>query len=445
MNKERIITQNFKAALRALRYRNYRLFFLGQGISLIGTWMQSVAVGWFVYRLTGSPFYLGLVGFSGQIPAFLFSPFAGALSDRMNRQKILIVTQVLAMIQALLLAFGTIFNIISIWSVIALSFFLGFINAFDMPIRQAFVIEMVDDKSDLSNAIALNSGLFNASRLIGPAIAGVLINITSEGVCFLINGLSYVAAIAALANMRIGLKKTNNHNTRIITDIKDGFSYVYRFTPIRDLLIIISMIGLVGMSFPILLPVFATSILHGDSHTFGFLVSSTGIGALIGTVFLAFRKTVLGLGRIIGLTIFVFSIGLSAFSFSTNTLLSMALLVIIGFGMIVTVASCNTIMQTIVDEDKRGRVMSFYTMAFMGSAPIGSLLAGTLSSAIGAPHTIIFGGIISLIVGIVFFMRLPLMRKRIRPIYSKMGIIPEVALGLQAANELRKPPVYSGT
>jgi MFS family permease len=440
-----VITENIKATLRALQYRNYRLFFMGQGISLIGTWMQSVAVGWLVYRLTHSPFFLGLVGFSGQIPAFLFAPFAGALSDRLNRQRILIVTQVLAMLQALLLAFGTIFNVITIWGLIALSFFLGLINAFDMPIRQAFVVEMVDDKSDLSNAIALNSGLFNASRLIGPAIAGVLINVTSEGICFLINGISYIAAIAALMSMRIGRRKIINHHTRIVSDIKDGFSYLYRSAPIRDLLIIISMIGLVGMSFPVLLPVFATSILHGDSHTFGFLVSSTGIGALIGTLFLAFRKTVLGLGRIIISTIFIFSIGLSAFSFSTNTVLSMILLVIIGFGMIVAIASCNTIMQTIVDEDKRGRVMSFYTMAFMGSAPLGSILVGILSTAIGAPHTVIIGGIIGLIVGTVFMLRLPLMRRRIRPIYSKMGIIPEVALGLQTANELRKPPGYSGS
>ncbi|PKL38299.1 MAG: MFS transporter [Spirochaetae bacterium HGW-Spirochaetae-1] len=431
-------------AFRALQHRNFRLFFMGQGVSLIGTWMQSVAVSWLVYRLTRSPLALGIVGFSGQIPAFILSPFAGVLSDRQSRHRILIITQTLAMVQAVTLTIIAATEIVAVWHIVLLSFFLGVVNAFDMPIRQAFVIEMVEDKKHLANAIALNSSIFNASRLVGPALAGIIIAVAGETACFTINAVSYVASIMALVSMRIPYIKPGIPEQNILADMKKGFTYVLNFTPIRDLLIMVSMMSLVAMSFPVLLPVFATEILHGQSHTYGFLTASTGVGALLGTIFLSMRKSVLGLGRIIAASVFIFGLGLAGLSLSRSVPLSMVLLAIIGFGMIVNIASCNTILQTIVREDIRGRVMSFYTMAFMGAAPIGSLITGSLSSRIGAPATVFAGGVFIILAGILFIGRLPALRRSIRPVYVKLGILPEVAMGLQTASALRKPPEYSG-
>jgi MFS family permease len=438
------IPGGFKLALRALRHRNYRLFFIGQGVSLIGTWMQSIATGWLMFRMTHSEFMLGLLAFSGQIPTFLLSPFAGVLGDRLDRRRILIVVQVVAMIQAFILTGFTLAGIIQVWQIIILAFFLGIANAFEMPSRQAFVVEMVDDKSDLGNAIALNSGMFNGSRLIGPAIAGIVVAIAGEGVCFALNGISYLAAIIAYVLMKIPARKTVRPKARLFTELKEGLQYSFGFRPIRDLIATVAFMSLVAMSFPVLLPIFASRILHGGSYTYGFLVASTGAGALAGVAFLALRKNVLGLGRIISTALIVFGLGLVAFSFSKSAILSICILVPVGFGMIATMASCNTMVQTIVEEDKRGRVMSFYVMAFMGAAPLGSLLAGSVSSAIGAPYTVCIGGILCVLGGIVFFFRLPALRRIIRPIYRKMGIIPEVAIGIQVADELRKPPEYSG-
>ncbi len=430
--------------MRALRHRNYRMFFIGQGFSLIGTWMQSVAVIWLVFRLTNSAFMLGLVGFSGQIAAFFMSPFAGVLSDRLNRKRILVIVQILAMLQALSLALITVSGYAGVHVIIALSFLLGVINGFDMPIRQAFVVEMINDKSDLGNAIALNSTLFNASRLIGPSVAGALIAFAGEGVCFLINSISYLPIIYALSSMKIKENKTARGPVSILSELKDGFNYAYHFLPIRSLLAHITLVSMVGMSFPVLLPVFATQVLGGGSHTFGFLVSATGVGAIAGTIFLASRKSVLGLDKIIFISIFIFSAGLTGFSFSAAAWVSFSLLVVAGFGMIVNIAACNTIMQTVVDENMRGRVMSFYTMSFMGAAPLGSILAGSVSSSIGAPHTVLIGGFIIAVGGILYARKLPELRKIIKPIYRKLGIIPEIALGIQTADELRKSEGVSG-
>lgn len=373
---------NLKTILRALKYKNYRLFFGGQIISLTGTWMQQVAVSWLVYRLTNDPFLLGVVGFSSQIPTFLVSPFAGVIADRISKHKIIIATQIFSMLQAFGLVFLFYSGNINVWHVIILNSFLGFINGFDVPVRQAFVVEMVEKKEDLGNAIALNSMMFNAARLIGPSVAGLLIAALGEGLCFLLNGISYIAVIIALLSMRINFTKNETIKKHIIKELKEGFLYTWQFKPIRILILLIALVSLAGMPYIVLLPVFARDILHGSSDTLGFLLGSVGIGALIGAVFLASRKTVLGLGKIIRNTTMFFGIALILFSFSKTFLLSQLLMIIAGFSMMVMMSSSNTIIQTLVDDDKRGRVMAFYTMAFMGTMPFGSLIAGSSASSV---------------------------------------------------------------
>lgn len=431
---------SLKIMFRSFRYKNYRLFFGGQSISLIGTWIQRIALPWLVYRLSGSPFLLGLVGFAGQIPTFLLSPFAGVVSDRWNRHHILIVTQLLAMIQALVLASLFFTGGIKVWHVILLGTALGCVNAFDMPARQSFVIEMVESKEDLGNAIALNSSMVNSARLLGPSIAGVLIAATGEGICFLLNGLSYLFVIASLLLMNVAPQKAKPQNTRVWQRLKEGFSYAFGFSPIRFPILLLGLVSLMGMPYIVLMPVFAKEILHGGSHTFGFLMGASGIGALAGAFYLASRKSVLGLEKIIPLSAAIFGTGLMAFSLSRVFWLSLALMFITGLGLITQMASSNTILQTIVDDDKRGRVMSFYAMAFLGTAPFGSLLAGGLASRIGAPNTLIIGGISCVLGALIFARKLPELKKMIHPIYVKFGIIPEVASGIQAAAELTIPP-----
>ena len=429
-----------KQTLRALRHKNYRLFFGGQSLSLIGTWMQQVALGWLVYRLTDSAFLLGLVGFSSQIPTFILASVAGVLADRYNRHKIIITTQTLAMIQAFILAFLTLSGKIQIWQILLLSLFSGMINAFDMPTRQSFVIDMVEDRNDLPNAIALNSSMFNAARLIGPTLAGVLITALGEGMCFLINAISYIAVIAALFLMNIIPMANNNTREKVLEGLKEGIKYAYNFKPIRTLLLLIGLVSLTGMPYTVLMPVFAKDILHGDAHTLGFLFGAVGSGALIGAIYLASRKSVLGLGRWIAIATSIFSLGLLFFSFSRNIYLSVGLMLFTGFGMMMQMASTNTLLQTLVDDDKRGRVMSLYVMAFMGTAPFGSFMAGTLASTIGAPYTVLSSGVICLIGALIFYKYLPSLRKHIRPIYIKMGILPEVSKGLQSTTHLKMPP-----
>jgi MFS family permease len=429
-----------KQTLRALRHKNYRLFFGGQSLSLIGTWMQQVALGWLVYRLTDSAFLLGLVGFSSQIPTFILASFAGVLADRYNKHKIIIATQTLAMIQALILAFLTLTGTIQIWQILLLSLFSGLINAFDMPTRQSFVIDMVEDRNDLPNAIALNSSMFNAARLIGPTLAGFLISALGEGLCFLINAISYIAVIAALLLMNISPRVNSHKKEKVLEGLKEGIKYAYNFKPIRVLLLLIGLVSLTGMPYTVLMPVFAKDILHGNAHTLGFLFGAVGCGAFIGAVYLASRKSVLGLGRWIAIATSIFSLGLLFFSFSRNIYLSVGLMLFTGFGMMMQMASTNTLLQTLVDDDKRGRVMSLYVMAFMGTAPFGSIMAGSLASTIGAPYTVLSSGIICLIGAILFYKNLPSLRKHIRPIYIKMGILPEVSKGLQSTTHLKMPP-----
>ena len=322
------LSNSIKQTVRALRYRNYRLFFTGQGISLIGTWMERIALGWLVYKLTDSAFLLGLVSFLSQIPTFLLATVAGVMADRYNKHKIVIITQTFAMIQAFVLAILTLTHVINIWHIMILSVILGLINAFDMPTRQSFVVELVDDKNDLSNAIALNSSMFNAARLIGPTIAGLLISVVGEGLCFLINAISYIAVITALLMMKINPSVIAAKKEKVLRGFKEGIKYAYNFKPIKALLLFIALVSLAGMPYTVLMPVFAKDILHGNANTLGYLLGAVGIGALCGAFYLASRKTVLGLGKWIATAATIFGIALIFFSFSQNLILSLNINVI---------------------------------------------------------------------------------------------------------------------
>lgn len=421
---------------RALAHRNYRLFFGGQGVSLIGTWITRVATSWLVYRLTGSSVMLGVVGFAGQIPTFVLAPFAGVWIDRLNRYRVLVVTQVLAMVQSFALAALALGGSIQVWHVVALNVFQGVINAFDMPARQAFVVEMVDDPADLANAIALNSSLVNAARLIGPSFAGVMIAIAGEGWCFFVDGVSYLGVIASLTMMRVAPRAASKRRGGVRADLAAGFRYAAGFAPIRDLLFLLALISLMGMPYTVLMPIMAAQVLAGGPHTLGFLMGATGVGALIGAIFLAARKSVLGLGRVIAISAGAFGVGLIAFAASRSVWLSLVLLAPTGAGFMIQMAASNTVIQTMVREDMRGRVMSFYTMAFMGTAPFGSLLAGWLAERIGAPRTIAAGGAACIAGGLLFAARLPELRRLARPIYAERGLVPPLVQGIDSAAAL---------
>jgi MFS family permease len=418
-------TNGLKLIFRALSHRNYRLFFGGQGISLIGTWMQQIAMNWLLYRLTQSALLLGVVGFTSRIPTFLLASLAGVLADRWNRHRVLVITQTLSMVQAMILAILVLTETIAVWQIIFLSLSLGLINALDVPTRQSFVVDMIERKEDLGNAIALNSSIVNGARLIGPSVAGMLIATLGEGICFLLNGLSFLAVIAALMAMKIESKNKGDQRSQVFKGLKEGFSYAFGFAPIRSVLLLLALVSLMGMPYAVLMPIFAVKILHGGPQALGFLLGATGVGAIAGSIYLASRKSVLGLGRVIVISSTVFGIGLIAFSLSRLFWLSLLMMLLIGFGMMVQMASSNTVLQTIVEEDKRGRVMSFYTMAFMGMVPFGSLLAGSLANMIGAPNTVMIGGVTCILGSISFAKKLPTLRKIIRPIYVEKGIISE--------------------
>ena len=411
-------------AWRALRHRNFRLFFGGQSISLIGTWMTRVATSWLVYRLTGSALLLGIVGFAGQIPTFLLAPFAGVWVDRLDRRQVLVWTQALSMVQSLALAALTLSGRITIPWLLALGAMQGVINAFDMPGRQAFMVKMVEDKADLSNAIAINSSMVNMARLVGPSLAGMLIAVSSEGWCFLIDGISYIAVIASLLAMRLHAPVVKRAATSMLAELKVGWTYVSEFLPIRTILLLFALVSLMGMPFTVLMPIFAAQVLHGGPHTLGFLTASMGVGALLAALSMAARKSVLGLVRMIPIAAAVFGLGLIGFGLSHVFWLSMAMLLVAGMGMMQGLAGSNTIIQTIVSEDKRGRVMSYHTIAFVGMAPFGSLLAGALARAIGAPWTVVMSGVAVLLGAAWFAMKMPAVRREIRPIYQEMGILP---------------------
>ena len=417
---------NIKTVFRALRHKNYRLFFGGQSISLIGTWMQQIAVSWLVYRMTNSVFLLGLVGFSSQISTFLLAPLAGVIADRYHRHRLILITQSLAMLQAVVLYVLYVTHAIGVGHILLLSLFLGAVNAFDIPVRQAFTVDMINDREDLSNAIALNSSMVNAARLIGPSIGGILIALFGEGTCFLINDLSYVAVLFSLVMMKLPRwEHAHRHNESVMIQLREGFFYALNFMPIRTILMLLSVISLVSGGVQALMPVFARDIFHGGSRTLGLLMAASGLGALTGAIYLAGRRNVLGLGKVIAWTAAIFGGGVIVFSHTSFLMIAMPVLLFSGFGMMVQMASSNIILQTIVEEDKRGRVMSFYTMAFMGLSPFGSLLSGVLAARIGAGNTLLWGGFFCIIAAIVFARQLPKLRSFVRPLYIKKGIIVE--------------------
>jgi MFS family permease len=429
MKLKSIIPKDFKAVkniFSSLRSRNYRLYFTGQGISLIGTWMQNIALSWLVYRLTGSVFLLGLIGFTSQIPTFVLSPFAGVLTDRYNRHRLMMLAQILFMLQALTITLLVLFNVIEVWHIIALSIVFGIISAFDAPARQSLVIDLIDKPEHLGNAIALNSALFNAGRLVGPAIAGVTIALVGEGFCFLLNTISFVAVIIALSLIKIPTKKKTTQQTDFKKSFIEGFHYTFQSLPIRTLIIVLAVLSLFGFPFIVLLPAYAKEILHGNADTLGFLMSALGAGALTGALYMAARNSIRGLGRIISVNIMLLGLSVVLASFSEKMYFSLIVFFFGGLSMILSLAAINTMLQTIADEDKRGRVMSFYAMALMGTTPIGNLLAGSIASGIGIPYTILIGGAITIISGVWFQLNRKSFRQYVRNIYINKGILPGI-------------------
>jgi MFS family permease len=410
--------------VRALRHRNYRLFFGGQTVSLVGSWITRVATSWLVYRLTGSELLLGIVAFAGQIPLLLLAPFGGVLGDRWDRRRILVITQVLSALQSLALAVLVFTDHITVAYLIGLQVVQGIINSIDTPARQAFVVEMVEEPDDLPNAIALNSSMFNVSRIIGPTIAGILIAAVGEAWCFLLDAVSYVAVIASLLAMRFARRERPHKEAHMIDELRAGLRYVAGFAPVAAILIQVTLVSVMGMPYAVLMPVIAAKILHGDAHTMGLLMTASGTGALLGTIYLAARHTVLGLGKVIVFATVALSIGLMAFSFSNTLIVSMAVLPLVGAGMMLQSAAANTILQTVVDEKLRGRVMAFYTMAVLGTQPLGSLAAGALAHRIGAQHTIFIGAVACLLGGLWFALRRKKLAEYVRPIYIERGILP---------------------
>ena len=396
-----LLPEGIARTFRAFRYRNYRLFFAGQSVSLIGTWMQQLALGWLVYRLTDSVMLLGIVGFASQIPSLFLGPLAGALADRYNRRLLLIATQILAMVQASALSLLVLTGTVRIAHIVALSVVLGVVNAFDMPIRHAFVADIITRKEDFGNAIALNSFMFNGTRLVGPPLAGFIVAAAGEGVCFLINALSYLAVIVSLCLMSARRARISAP-APVIQELKEGFLYTFRSPPIRAVIFLVAILSLFGMPYGILMPVFARDILRGGAHTLGFLTAAVGTGALAGAVYLASRPSSAGLGKTIARMTALFGLGIIAFSFSRILWLSLFFLLLTGFGIMVLLASCNTIVQTVVEDDKRGRVMSLYTAAFMGIIPFGSLLAGFIAEKIGADRAMLLSGTVCLLVALLF-------------------------------------------
>jgi MFS family permease len=414
----------FSHAWRALRHRNFKLFFVGQSVSLMGNWMTRLATTWLVYELTHSALLLGVVSFSGQIVSFLLGPFAGVWVERLNRRKLLVWTQGLAAVQSLLLAALTLAHVITLGEIIALTAMQGVINAFDMPGRQSFLVQMVEDKKDLSNAIAINSSMANTARLLGPALAGVVIAGFGEGGCFLIDGISYIAVIASLLLMRLKPMEGYRGKADMLEQMREGWDYVRTFRPIRTILLLFALISLMGYSWAVVLPIFAAQVLHGGARTLGWLMGASGVGALISALSLAFRKSVVGLTRMLQIAVAMLGSGLILFGMSRRLWLSMVLMSLVGFGMLQAASASNTIIQSLVPEDKRARAMSYYTMAFFGAAPFGSLLAGSLADRFGAPHTVMLTGAFCIAGAIWFTFELPKIRVVMRPIYEEMGVLP---------------------
>jgi MFS family permease len=409
--------------LPALKSRNYRLFFAGQGISLIGTWMTQLATIWLVYSLTNSPLMLGLVGFTSQVPSFFLAPLGGVFVDKFPRYRILIGTQILAMLQSLILAGLALTGVIEVWHIIILSLVQGFVNAIDAPARQAFVPELVEKRDDLANAIAINSTMFNGARLVGPAIGGLLIAHIGVAYCFLVDGLSYIAVIWALLLMKVKSNQISVTSGNPWEKIKEGFIYAFSSPPIRSILLLSSLVSFMGLQYTIFVPIFAEKLLHGGAETQGYLMAASGVGALGGGIYLVTRTTVIGLGKVLALAPTALGFGLIAFAFSRSLPLSLFTMLFIGLGTILQIASANTILQTIVEDDKRGRVMSLYGMSFLGMAPLGNLWGGVLANYIGAPNTLILDGIGCIIGALLFYRQLPFLKDIVYAIYRQKGIL----------------------
>jgi len=409
---------------RALQHRNFRLFFGGQSISLVGTWITRVATSWLVYRLTGSELLLGIAGFAGQIPTLIITPFAGVLVDRHDRRRILLVTQAGSLVQSAVLAVLTYTDVITVKQIIWLQVIQGVINSFDTPARQAFVSEMVEDRRDLPNAIALNSSMVNGTRIIGPSIGGLLIAGFGEAWCFAIDAISYIAVIGSILAMRVPPRARHEAaEMHLLDELQHGWKYVLHSVPIRTALLLVAIVSAAGTPYTVLMPAIAKEVLHGGPNTLGLLMTATGVGALAGALYLAQRESVIGLGRIIMWASAVFGIGLVVFSQLTSLWLSFVVLAIAGCGFMIHLAATNTILQTIVEERLRGRVMSFYTMAFFGTVPIGSLIGGVMADRYGAPTTVLLSGIACLAASAWFASKLPAIRAVMRPIYRERGII----------------------
>jgi len=409
---------------RALQHRNFRLFFGGQSISLVGTWITRVATSWLVYRLTGSELLLGIAGFAGQIPTLIITPFAGVLVDRHDRRRILLVTQAGSLVQSAVLAVLTYTDVITVKQIIWLQVIQGVINSFDTPARQAFVSEMVEDRRDLPNAIALNSSMVNGTRIIGPSIGGLLIAGFGEAWCFAIDAISYIAVIGSILAMRVPPRARHEAaEMHLLDELQHGWKYVLHSVPIRTALLLVAIVSAAGTPYTVLMPAIAKEVLHGGPNTLGLLMTATGVGALAGALYLAQRESVIGLGRIIMWASAVFGIGLVVFSQLTSLWLSFVVLAIAGCGFMIHLAATNTILQTIVEERLRGRVMSFYTMAFFGTVPIGSLIGGVMADRYGAPTTVLVSGIACLAASAWFASKLPAIRAVMRPIYRERGII----------------------
>lgn len=422
--QEGAFLRSISHAWRALRHRNFQLFFFGQSISVMGTWMTRLATSWLVYRMTHSVLLLGLVSFAGQIVSFALGPVAGVWVERLNRRKLLVWTQAGGAIQSLAMAALTLAHVITLWEIIALASLQGLINAFDMPGRQSFLSQMVEDRDDLSNAIAINSSMANGARLLGPAIAGLVVAAFGEGWCFLIDGISYFAVIASLLLMRIqagNISVKMRHGTTMLEQMREGWDYVRSFKPVRTMLLLFSLVSLMGYQYPVLLPVFAGQVLHGSATTLGWLTGASGIGALTSALSLAVRKSVMGLTRMVQIAVATLGGALICFGLSHTLWLSLVLMMFVGFGLMQGATACNTIIQSLVSDDKRARVMSYYTMAFFGAAPLGSLFAGALAHRIGAPYTMMLTGTCCIAGSIWFSLQLPKLNAEMQMVYQRSG------------------------
>lgn len=387
----------------AFKSRNYRLYFIGQSVSLIGTWMQKTAVSWVIYSLTHSTFMLGLTLFASQFPSFIFSLIGGVVSDRYNRFRVLLTTQFASLVQAAILAILILLGHYAVWEILALSVMLGIINAFDVPARQSLVFEMIDDKKDLPNALALNSSMVNLSRLIGPAIAGFILETFGDGACFLLNALSFIAVIGSLFMMRLPKYLKQVHTKNVLGELKEGMVYLKQTPSISFVIIMLALISLFVLPYSTLLPVYAKDIFKGTASTFGIIDSVIGLGAFSGAIFLASLKPGSNLKKILAINTLVFGAGLILFSHEGNYPLALVFATVAGFGMMSQITVSNTLIQTTVEPAMRGRVISYYAMAFFGMQPLGGLLIGSVSKWIGTPDTMLAEGLIALVIGVLHF------------------------------------------